>query len=48
VYAFVGGVGGGGADEADDLGGGGVGKEEGEEVCAQGAGCAGEDLWVVD
>ena len=44
VDMFMGGSQGGGADEADDLGDGGIVTEEGEEVVAEGAGGAGEDL----
>lgn len=42
----MGGVGGGGADEADYVWGGGMRAELVEEVGSEGAGCAGEDLVV--
>lgn len=44
VYAFVGGGGGGGADEADDLVDGGIGAKKGEDVGAESASGAGENL----
>ncbi|KAI4125750.1 MAG: hypothetical protein LQ347_005245 [Umbilicaria vellea] len=40
----MGGGGGGGADEADDLVDGWIGAEDGEDVGAEGAGGASEDL----